>query len=95
MALNLNLTGNVSEEEAATTQYIDQAQYMKQVDNIDASDLIYTGEAVPGSATSSPVWRIKKINLNNGTDSDIEITFADGNASFDNIWDNRLTLSYS
>jgi len=70
-------------------------QYSKEVDFVDASDLIYVGEALPGSTTASASWRIKKIDLNAGTDSDIGIRYADGDSTFDNIWDNHLSLTYS
>jgi len=52
---------------------------------------IYVGKAAIGSATSSAVWKIKKID----TASDIVITWADGNANFDNVMDNAASLSYS
>ena len=70
-------------------------QYSKEVDFVDASDLIYVGEALPGSTTASASWRIKKIDLNVGTDSDIGIRYADGDSNFNNIWDNHLSLTYS
>lgn len=66
--------------------------YAKQTDFIN-DNLLYRGEAEVGSATSSPVWRIKKVIL--GNDGDVSETWADGNANFDNIWDNRVSLSYS
>ena len=50
----------------------------------------YIGNAVPGTATSSALWRIKRL-----TNADNTIVWADGNANFDNIYDNRATLSYS
>jgi len=52
---------------------------------------IYVGKAAIGSATSSAVWQVKKID----TASDIIIKWADGNASFDNVMDNAASLSYS
>ena len=70
-------------------------QYSKEVDFVDASDLIYVGEALPGSTTASASWRIKKIDLNVGTDSDIGIRYADGDSNFNNVWDNHLSLTYS
>jgi hypothetical protein len=51
----------------------------------------YVGEAELGSATSSAVWRIKKIVCDDG----LTVTYADGNDNFDNIFDNRASLSYS
>jgi len=52
----------------------------------------YIGEAEPGSLFANPVWRIKRI-VEDGPDS--VITWADGNSDFDNIWNDRLSLSYS
>jgi hypothetical protein len=59
----------------------------------DSSDVNvqYIGKAAPGTATSAPSWQIKKVDETTGT----QITFADGDALFDNIWDNRESLSYS
>lgn len=51
----------------------------------------YIGQADVGSATSSAVWRVKKIDSSTGT----VVTWADGNSNFDNVWDNYLTLNYS
>lgn len=51
----------------------------------------YIGKAAPGVATSEAKWQIKKLNEATGT----VITFADGDIEFDNIWDNRQSLSYS
>ena len=61
-----------------------------QLDEVDTSTT-YIGEAEPGSLTSNSVWRIKRI-IETGPDS--EITWADGDSDFDNIWDNRLSLTY-
>lgn len=56
------------------------------VDSSDSS-ITYIGEARVGEATSNGVWRVQKITSSS-------ITWADGNANFDNIWDNRESLSY-
>jgi hypothetical protein len=56
------------------------------------SGVTYVGNAAAGSLTSAAVWQIKKIVELNG---DITITWADANAQFDNIWDNRASLTYS
>ena len=52
----------------------------------------YLGYADPGTATSSALWAIKRIVE---TGKDVSITWADGDNSFNNIWDDRLTLVYS
>ena len=52
----------------------------------------YIGEADPGSLDSSPVWRIKRMIE---TGPDIAITWAAGTSDFNDVWDDRLILSYS
>jgi len=61
--------------------------------DVVSSTLSYLGEANPGTATSAASWRIKKLVFDAA--GDITVTYADGNSSFDNIWDNRASLSYS
>ena len=55
------------------------------------SGITYIGEAAVGSATSASAWRIKRMTE---TGSDLVIEWADGNAGFDNVWDDRGSLSY-
>lgn len=57
------------------------------------SNPIYIGEAKPGTATSSAGWRIRKLTYSGENVTDIE--WADGDIEFNNIWDNRDSLSYS
>jgi hypothetical protein len=52
----------------------------------------YVCDAPPGTLAGSASWRAKKIVEASGTTT---ITWADGNASFDNIASNRATLTYS
>lgn len=52
----------------------------------------YVGKAVVGTLPSAASWQISRITETAG---DIVIQYADGNASFDNIWDNRASLTYS
>lgn len=52
---------------------------------------IYVGKAAIGSATSSAVWSVKRIE----TATDIVIKWADGNDSSDNIFDNYASLTYT
>ena len=60
------------------------------VDDITSSDYIYFGKAEVGSDTSDAVWQVKKFTIATGI-----FTHADGDALFDNIWDNRASLTYS
>jgi beta-glucosidase-like glycosyl hydrolase len=52
----------------------------------------YVGEALPGSLTSAASWRIKRITE---VGPDVSIEWSDGDSNFDNVWDDRLSLSYS
>jgi hypothetical protein len=51
----------------------------------------YLGKAAPGSAESSAVWQCKKIDGTSG----VKITFANGNAAFDNVATDLTALLYS
>ena len=60
------------------------------VDETSTVGVIYVGKAAIGSSISSPVWQVKKI-YEDSTPSQ----WADGNSNFDNVWDNRPSLTYS
>jgi len=84
--LNIDLT-NILEAEVALAREID--------DDRPANNFIYIGEAIPGSgATSAAVWRIRRLEFLSAIEDDIEQFWADGDADFDNIWDDRAALSY-
>lgn len=55
------------------------------------SNIQYIGLASVGSLTSAEVWQIMKVDETSGT----VITFADGDDSYDNEWDERESLTYS
>ena len=59
----------------------------------DPPTLAYLGKAYPGAAASGAVWQVQKLTF--GADGDVTVEWADGNAAFDNIWDDRASLSYS
>lgn len=69
-------------------------QFATQLDDVSTTGVTYVGKATIGSSASSAVWQIKKID-ETGTPITMVITWADGNATFDNVWDNRASLSYS
>lgn len=54
---------------------------------------VYVGEAVAGSAKSGSLWRIKKITYSGS--NPIDVQYADGVSTFNKIWDNRASYSYS
>jgi hypothetical protein len=57
----------------------------------EQAPVTYIGEATVGSATSGAVWRIRKIDASSGT----VITWADGDTDFNNVWDDRASLTYN
>lgn len=57
-----------------------------------SATITYVGKAATGSATSAAVWQIQRLT---DTGSGLTVEWADGNDSFDNVWDNRASLSYS
>lgn len=69
-----------------------QQTYTKLIDTV--SDLLwYYGEAVPDSITSLAVWRIQQITFDNV--GNVESVFFAGSGNFNQVWDNRATLTYS
>jgi hypothetical protein len=96
-----NGTGNVinpaTEEtlqavEAAIAGLGGAVAYATEVDKTSTVDVIYVGDAAIGSVTSGAVWRIQKIDKTGGN---VSIKWADGDDLFNNIWDNRLSITYS
>lgn len=55
------------------------------------SNIIYIGEAANGTATSAASWKVTKLD----TTSLLAVKYADGNLNYDNVWDNRESLTYS
>jgi hypothetical protein len=53
---------------------------------------IYLGQALAGSATSDPLWRIQKITT---AGSNIQIAWANAVPTYTNVWDDRATYTYS
>ena len=56
------------------------------------SNILYVGKAAPGSDSTNAVWQIQRITTSGSL---IHIEWADGNNSFDNVWDSRENLNYS
>lgn len=54
------------------------------------SKVVYVGFAAMGSATSDAVWQIMQVDTNTG----VSVKYADGNDHFNNIFDNRESLTY-
>lgn len=67
-----------------------EVQYNKLIDT--EGNYIYIGEALPGTDASEAKWRVKRIEQ---VGDDYNILWADGSAEFVNVWDDRLTFTYS
>jgi hypothetical protein len=64
---------------------------MKKAVDEASTTVTYFGEAIPGTSLSSALWRIKRLTVS-GT---VTITeWADGNGNFDNVWNDRASLTY-
>lgn len=64
--------------------------YKMMVDNTTTANVTYVGKALVGADTSDELWQIKKVDTTSG----VAVTFA-GNGAFTQIWDDRVSLSYS
>ena len=71
-----------------------QCNYTRRFDiQVTDSNKIYIGLASTSIATSSALWQIRRVTLASNVPNAIE--WADGNQVFDNVWDDRDSLSYS
>ena len=70
----------------------EEQMYAKRVDFVNDT-LLYRGEASPGSLESAASWRVRRIQFV-GADEDVVEEWADGAATFTQVWDNRASLSY-
>lgn len=82
--------GALKVDGSAVVQPVSEADYASRVDDTTTANVMYIGKAAVGSAPGSAVWQIKKVDTTSG----VIITWADSNANFDNVWDNRAGLSY-
>lgn len=55
--------------------------------------LLYIGKAPIGTLTNEAKWQVRKLTLTSL--GGVLMQWADGNGDFDNVWDNRASLSYS
>lgn len=62
-----------------------------RLDDATTANVTYIGKAAIGSDTSTATWQIAKLDTSSG----LVKTWADGDASYDNVWDNRATLTYA
>jgi hypothetical protein len=67
------------------------SQVALRLDDTTTANATYVGIAPIGTAAGTALWQIKKIDETSG----MIITWADANSNFDNIWNNRASLTYS
>lgn len=65
--------------------------YSLRVDFVD-DNTFYKGWALPGTSESAGAWKITYTVLSG---DDVTVRYADGDASFNNVWTDRLSLAYS
>ena len=90
----------ISLSEHGRTGGVSTGQGYKFVKTVDEKAIIdepdanttYIGTAKIGAVTSEAIWQIIKVTVSGNTET---ITYADGNDDFDNVWDDRATLTYS
>jgi hypothetical protein len=62
-----------------------------QVMDLVSDTVFYFGYAAIGTVTTAAKWKITKLTI---AGTLISVTYADGNDSYDNIWEDRLGLTY-
>ena len=62
------------------------------LDEQNGGDTLYIGEARLGSDESGAVWRIKRLDK---TGTVTSIQYANGSRRFNQVWDNRSSVTYS
>lgn len=70
------------------------AGYTIALDYDADNNLIYLGKAAKGTSKSSAGWSIANLVYDVNSNL-IDIQWAGGNPRFDNIWDDRVSLTYS
>ena len=89
-ALDVNIADITlnKDNDSVTSQSFEEKKLIDEV----SESLTYIGSAAPGTSTSLSAWKISRLQI---TGSITALEFADGNKQYDNVWDNRASLSYS
>ncbi len=89
-SLDVNVTDiTLNHQNDSVTAYA--KKYKKLIDEVDANT-IYIGRAAPGASPSSAVWQITKIVFSGAFTDEL---LAGGSEAFNQIWNDRTSLSYS
>jgi hypothetical protein len=86
------VTGPLTDAELRNTPVpVSMSPLTQAVKLATSGNYTYVGKAAIGSLGSASVWQIQRIDQTSG----LVIEWADGNANFDNKWNDYLILSYS
>ena len=72
----------------------DTGSYTIAIDYNASNNPVYIGKSNPGSTKGDSLWQIRKITYN-ASNNPIDVQWANGVCSFDKIWDNRVSYTYS
>lgn len=61
------------------------------ITDVASASITYIGEAAIGVLQSAPFWRIRKLTT---TGNIVVTTWADINEEYDNVWNDRASLTY-
>ena len=71
-----------------------QQDFITIIDDYSTPNITYIGKSVlstDAALTDNQIWQIQIIDETQG----LRILWADGNADFDKVWDNRTLLNYN
>jgi len=92
-SLNIKLSTSESPISSSAPLPVSDTAYTLRQDFEGGNSPIYIGEALPGTLDAASGWRIRKITYTNNMIT--SITWADGNASFNKVWDDRKDGTYT
>lgn len=79
--------GNSTDGQAyLRTSKIDQITYVD-----DTGTYVYIGNAIPGTLGSATSWKIKRVTTTNP----VKVEYAGGSTLYNQVWNNRTSLTYS
>lgn len=61
--------------------------------DVASGTVTYVGKAPPTTPTSVPQWKIIRLTSTSG--GNLTLEYAGGAAKYNQVWDNRASLSYS
>lgn len=83
--------GGLSTNDSTALQNLG-GKFATRIDDVSTSGVTYIGKANVGATNAQAVWQIQKVD-ETGTPTTAVITWA-GSANFNQVWNDRLTLTY-